>query len=93
MITVEEAKRLAHELSSTTELSHAGALESVARAAGFSDWDTMATADDRGVDVRTDAASEPAAPAAPAEPSVIPVLRVFDHAIARRFYCEYLGFE
>ncbi|MEK6311309.1 MAG: glyoxalase superfamily protein [Curtobacterium sp.] len=85
MITIEEAKKLARELSAGTVNTHSSALEAIARAAGYRDWNTMAALARR---------TAPApAPRFHSEPEVIPVLRVFDHAVARAFYCDYLGFE
>lgn len=81
MITIEEAKKLGRELSAETHVSHSKVLEAAAHAAGFRDWNTMAARGQRD------------ASAPQAEPKVIPVLRVFDHEVARAFYCDYLGFE
>lgn len=83
MITIEEAKRLARELSSVSDVGHSRVLEAVAHASGFRDWNTMAAAAPGAV---------PAPAAGPDAPLVVPVLRVFDHAIARSFYCDHLGF-
>ncbi|WP_420366967.1 glyoxalase superfamily protein [Curtobacterium sp. L1-20] len=81
MITIEEAKKLARELSTGTDCTHSAALEAAAHAAGYRDWNTMSAL----------ARREPPVPRR--ESDVIPVLRVFDHVVARAFYCDYLGFE
>ncbi|OII24454.1 glyoxalase superfamily protein [Curtobacterium sp. MCBA15_013] len=81
MITIEEAKRLARELSTGTGIPHSKVLEAAAHAAGLRDWNTLAALHHR---------QDPEKRSAP---RVIPVLRVFDHAVARAFYCDYLGFE
>lgn len=81
MITIEEAKKLARELSTGTGCTHSAALEAAAHAAGYRDWNTMSAL----------ARREPPVPRR--ESDVIPVLRVFDHVVARAFYCDYLGFE
>lgn len=80
---VEEAKRLARELHASTVNTHSSALEAIAHAAGFRDWNTMAALARRTAPT----------PASWREPEVIPALRVFDHAVTRAFYCDYLGFE
>jgi uncharacterized glyoxalase superfamily protein PhnB len=81
VITIEEAKKLARELSAGSDLRYSAVLEAAAHAAGHRDWNTMA-------------ASAPRSARNPRrDPDVIPVLRVFDHAVARAFYCDHLGFE
>lgn len=82
MITTDDAKRIARELSRTIELSHSQALETIARASGHRDWNTFvaAAAPDHGD-------TEPVA-----RQRVIPILRIFDHQLAREFYCQFLGF-
>ena len=81
MITIEEAKRLARELSASTDVPHSRVLEAAAHAAGFRDWNTLAAVGGRQSSGKRRGAD------------VIPVLRVFDHAVARAFYCDYLGFD
>ena len=82
MITTEEGKRLARELGGQ-RFSHSQVLEAAAHAAGFRDWNTLHATSDSGR----------GAAATSALPHVIPILRVFDHCIAREFYCEFLDFE
>lgn len=81
MITIKEAKQLARELSGQ-QLSHSRVLEAAAHVAGFRDWNTFAAA-----------AHDSTDPARPGEQLVIPILRVFDHRLARDFYCDFLDFE
>lgn len=93
MITIEEAKRLARELSSVSDVGHSRVLEAVAHASGFRDWNTMAAADPGAGSAQAAAPGTGSAQASgPDAPLVVPVLRVFDHAIARSFYCDHLGF-
>ncbi|NYJ73291.1 glyoxalase superfamily protein [Allobranchiibius huperziae] len=80
VITTTEAKALARELSGQGGISHSQVLEAAAHAAGHRDWNTF----------------HAAAPERQDDPvgrqRVIPVLRVFDHQLAREFYCSFLGF-
>lgn len=81
MITTDEAKRVARELAKLDAVSHAQVLEAAAHAAGFRDWNSFV-------------GSTEAAEADPVgRQQVIPVLRIFDHALAKEFYCDLLGFE
>ncbi|WP_409483678.1 glyoxalase superfamily protein [Arsenicicoccus dermatophilus] len=80
MITTLEAKSLARELSRSSDLTHSAVLEAVAHAAGFRDWNTFCA---RQIDP-TDAVGRE---------QVVPVLRIFDAAIAREFYADFLGFR
>ncbi|MBB2894725.1 glyoxalase superfamily protein [Flexivirga oryzae] len=82
MITIEEAKRLARELRGGP-VSHSQVLEAAAHAAGFRDWNTFAALG-RPNSAETETAHEQL---------VVPILRVFDHRLAREFYCEFLEFE
>jgi catechol 2,3-dioxygenase-like lactoylglutathione lyase family enzyme len=84
VITIEEAKRLARELSGQ-QTNHSRVLEAVAHAAGFRDWNTFAASAGR--------SAESAAPKTSDEQLVVPILRVFDHRLARDFYCDFLDFE
>ncbi|MBY6312313.1 bleomycin resistance family protein [Rhodococcus kroppenstedtii] len=80
-ITVDEAKSAARSLrkslaeSGAARLTHAQALEAVARTVGFRDWNSCS-----------------AALLGPRPLAAVPVLRVYDEAAARQFYCDYLGF-
>lgn len=97
-ITAEEAKQAAHGLRASLAaagivITHSGALEHVAHAAGHRDWNTMAaqlghTRRSRGHS-SADAAGPPAAPQLA---RAVPILRIFDEAKAREFYVDYLGF-
>lgn len=80
MITTDEAKALARELAALPEVTHSRVLEAVAHASGLRDWNTFAA-----LAART--------PDAVVRQQVIPILRMFDHQLARRFYCDFLGFE
>ena len=80
------ARSLREELSARSiDIPHALALELVAKQFGLADWNTLSA--------RVDAAS----PAPAAEPPgiaikpAIPVIRSFDEAKAREFYCGFLG--
>ncbi len=80
------AKTLREALAAQShDIPHALALELVAKQFGLADWNTLAA--------RVDAAS----PAPTAEPPgiairpAIPVIRSFDEAKAREFYCDFLG--
>lgn len=84
MITVDQAKQMAKSLRATlaargVEMTHSAALETVAAQLGHADWNTAA------------------ARLVPSEgirfTRTIPVLRSFDEAKAREFYCDFLGFS
>ncbi|WP_267903826.1 glyoxalase superfamily protein [Sphingomonas sp. EC-HK361] len=64
-----------------TDISHSAALELVARLLGHADWNVAAATLPDGD-----------APAALSFDRAIPVLRSFDEAKAREFYCGFLGF-
>lgn len=81
-LTLDDAKSAARALRrdlATTDItiSHGRALEIVARQLGFADWNT---------------ASASMAPRRTGSGTAVPVLRIFDEAVARQFYLEYLGF-
>ncbi|MFK3790397.1 glyoxalase superfamily protein [Pseudomonas piscis] len=85
MITLEHAKQMAKRLrtalaSHDQSISHATALESVARQLGYKDWNTAAAAlpQEQRQGISFDKA--------------IPILRMFDEAKAREFYLDFLGF-
>lgn len=80
MITVDEAQALAQVLAAQTDADHSDVLEAVAQVADLPDWATFVAA----------AGTQPDAVA---KQRVIPILRMFDHVLAREFYCDYLGFE
>ncbi len=85
MTTVDQAKAMASRLRAALAardiaVPHATALELVAAELGHSDWNTACAALDRAVDE------------GPAFLEAVPVLRIFDEAKAREFYCGFLGF-
>jgi catechol 2,3-dioxygenase-like lactoylglutathione lyase family enzyme len=86
MPTIDQAKGMAKRLrialaEREIEISHAVSLELIAAELGHRDWNTAA------------------ADLSPPEASgisfreTIPILRIFDVAKAREFYCEFLGFS
>ncbi|WP_136475623.1 glyoxalase superfamily protein [Pseudomonas sp. DG56-2] len=87
MLSIEKAKRMAKRLRSALqasdhEVSHANALELVARQLGYKDWNTAAAL----------------LPAEAPQPVItfdkaIPILRMFDETKAREFYLDFLGFS
>lgn len=90
MRSFRDAKAMAKTLRETLaaqslDIPHSLALELVARQFGLADWNTLAAR----------IGEEPAA----AEPegivfrSAIPLIRSFDEAKAREFYCDFLGFK
>jgi predicted enzyme related to lactoylglutathione lyase len=81
MITTEEAKRLAAELATLDGVAHSQVLEATARAAGFKDWNSFSGSPEA-------SGEDPVG-----RQQVIPVLRVFDHVLAKDFYCDLLGFD
>jgi hypothetical protein len=69
-----------------TEISHSHALELVASALGYRDWNTCAAAVGEGRSAeRRDTVAE-------ANPVTVPILRTFPGSEAERFYLDYLGF-
>lgn len=88
MTTIDQAKTMAKRLRTalaahparSIDLPHAAALELVAAQLGYGDWNIAAARLERDVpdDIRFLHA--------------IPVLRMFDDAKAREFYCGFLGF-
>ncbi len=85
MITLEYAKQMAKRLRTALaahdqSISHATALESVARQLGYKDWNTAA------------AALPQEQPQGISFDKAIPILRMFDEAKAREFYLDFLGF-
>jgi predicted enzyme related to lactoylglutathione lyase len=81
VITTDEAKKVARELAKLDTVTHAQVLEAAAHAAGFRDWNSFLGS--------TETATEDPV----GRQQVIPVLRVFDHTLAKEFYCDLLGFE
>lgn len=79
MITTTEAKAIAKALAHTPSPTHSQVLEAVAHAAGCRDWNTFVARADTPVD-------------AVARQEVVPILRVFDHQLAKTFYVDFLGF-
>jgi hypothetical protein len=80
MTTISQAKTMAKALraaldSRGTDIAHSEALELVAAQLGYGDWNVAAARLDD----------------SPAIHAGIPVLRIFDEDIARRFYVDYLG--
>lgn len=87
MLSIEQAKQMARSLRASLqarnqEVTHAIALELVARQLGYKDWNTAS-------------ARLPDGSAAPAVTfdRPIPILRMFDEAKAREFYLDFLGFS
>lgn len=85
MPTIEQAKTMAKRLRSAlaareVNLPHSTALELIAAQLGYDDWNTAAANLDQetAADVYFICA--------------IPILRIFDEAKAREFYCDFLGF-
>ena len=86
MNSVDQAKSMARKLRSAlakgdTDISHSEALELVANTSGYSDWNTACAKLDNGV---SDAISFG---------QISPIIRIFDEAKAREFYCRFLGLE
>ena len=86
MNSVDQAKSMARKLRSAlakgdTDISHSEALELVANTSGYSDWNTACAKLDNGV---YDAISFG---------QISPIIRIFDEAKAREFYCRFLGLE
>lgn len=79
------AKTLREELAAASHaITHSQALELVARQLGLADWNTLAARIGK-----EDTAETGAIAIRPA----IPILRSFDEAKAREFYCAFLGFN
>ncbi|RJL19083.1 glyoxalase superfamily protein [Paracoccus siganidrum] len=68
-----------------TAITHAEALELVARQLGFGNWNILAAR------IAAEAQARPAAEAIRFEEAV-PIIRIFDVAKAREFYLDFLGF-
>lgn len=93
--TLAQAKSMAKRLRSLLaardlELSHSAALELVAEQLGHKDWNTAAALLAPEPVPHTE--SPPGLPAIAFE-RCIPILRIFDEAKAREFYCGFLGFS
>ncbi|MGO4740536.1 glyoxalase superfamily protein [Bosea sp. 2KB_26] len=83
------AKALREAVAPQTPLSHAQALEIVARQFGYDDWNILAAK-------IGEAEASPAASTAPTGVTLnmgIPILRIFDLEKAREFYLGFLGFS
>ena len=86
MPTIAQAKAMAKRLRSAlalqgVDVSHSASLECIAAQLGHRDWNTAA-------------ALLPSGDAAViAFERTIPILRIFDVAKAREFYCDFLGFS
>lgn len=87
MLSVEQAKKMAKALRASLEshqmpITHAAALEIVARQLGYKDWNTASAL----------LLQLEASPAIVLE-KAIPIIRMFDEHKAREFYLDFLGFE
>ncbi|TBU91953.1 glyoxalase superfamily protein [Phytopseudomonas dryadis] len=87
MSSIEQAKHMAKKLRALLAtqhqaISHAAALELVAGQLGFRDWNTAAAL-----------LPERQTPQGMVFERAIPILRIFDEAKAREFYCGFLGFS
>jgi len=89
MTTIDQAKAMAKRLrvalgAQNIDVSHSAALEFVAAELGHDSWNVAS------------AKLDTAPAAAPTEGinllRAIPILRIFDEAKAREFYCDFLGF-
>jgi catechol 2,3-dioxygenase-like lactoylglutathione lyase family enzyme len=85
MPTIDQAKAMAKRLRAALathqiEVSHGTSLELIAAELGHRDWNTAASK------------LEPPATVTIAFDRTIPILRIFDVAKAREFYCDFLGF-
>jgi catechol 2,3-dioxygenase-like lactoylglutathione lyase family enzyme len=85
MPTVDHAKQMAKRLraalaAQSITVPHSAALELVAAALGYEDWNVAAA--------RLPSESPPGVRFVEA----VPILRIFDEAKAREFYCTFLGF-
>lgn len=86
MISSDQAKSMAKKLRAAlvadeVHITHGKALELVASSLGFADWNTATSTLDC------------AAPDAIEFTSCNPIIRFFDEAKAREFYCDFLGFS
>lgn len=86
MTTIEQARTMARRLRAAlsadgVEVSHSRSLELVARAMGHEEWNAASARLDR------DGA------AGVGFTACSPILRIFDEAKAREFYCDFLGFS
>ena len=99
MPDIAEAKAMARRLRDAlaargVAAPHALALELVASQLGFPDWNTAAAAlaaeDAAAGKVK---ASDVARSGGVSFLATIPILRIFDEARAREFYCDFLGFS
>ncbi len=85
MFSSDQAKSMAKKLraalaADATDISYGKSLELIAKSIGFADWNT---------------ATAMLAHAAPDQIQFTgcnPILRIFDEAKAREFYCDFLGF-
>ena len=94
MTTIDQAKSMAKRLraaltAQNIDVSHSAALELVAAELGHDDWNVASA--------KLDTEPVPASSAADHDHGMrflrtIPVLRIFDEAKAREFYCGFLGF-
>ena len=85
MPTIDQAKGMAKRLRSalaerTIDIPHSTSLELVAAQLGHRDWNTAA------------ATLAPSPQDGVLFERAIPILRIFDEAKAREFYCDFLGF-
>ncbi|GGO98268.1 glyoxalase superfamily protein [Stakelama pacifica] len=85
MPTIDQAKVMAKRLRSALaareiEIPHALSLELIAAELGHRDWNTAA------------ATLSPSTTGSMSFRQTIPILRIFDVAKAREFYCDFLGF-
>ncbi|WP_095589355.1 glyoxalase superfamily protein [Actibacterium ureilyticum] len=86
MISHDQAKSMARNLRAALgadgiNIPHAKALELVAASLGFADWNTAA------------ARLKGNAPGGGCFTGCHPIIRIFDVAKAREFYCDFLGFS
>jgi catechol 2,3-dioxygenase-like lactoylglutathione lyase family enzyme len=86
MFSSDQVKSMARRLRAAlavenTDISHATALELIAKSLGFPDWNTAT------------ATLSVTAPKEIEFTGCSPILRIFDEAKAREFYCDFLGFE
>ncbi len=86
MFSPDQAKSMAKKLRDAlaaegSDIPHAKALELIAKSLGFSDWNTAT------------ATLTNAAPENIEFTGCSPILRFFDEAKAREFYCDFLGFK
>jgi catechol 2,3-dioxygenase-like lactoylglutathione lyase family enzyme len=89
MPTIDQAKAMAKRLraaltAQNIDVSHSAALELVAAELGHDNWNIASA--------KLDAEPPPTPTDGPRFLRAIPVLRSFDEAKAREFYCDFLGF-